>query len=162
MLYDIKDIITSVNVENEITLVTVYNLPNNSESVSKIFELLAENGVNVDMISLNPSSGIYQTVSFSANDSDLSNVLSTIGFFKNSYPELRTDLNTKNCKITFAGESMRERCGVAAFVFSAFSSKNITVKLITTSETKISCLIDEVQYSAAVEMLEDKFGIKNV
>ena len=44
-----------------------------------------KNGVNVDMISLNPSSGVYQTVSFSSNDSDLANVLSTIGFFKNSY-----------------------------------------------------------------------------
>ena len=162
MQYDIKDIITSVNVENEITLVTVYNLPNNSESVAKIFECLAENGVNVDMISLNPSSGVYQTVSFSSNDSDLANVLSTIGFFKNSYPELRTDINTKNCKITFAGEAMRERCGVASFVFSSFGSKNIMIKLITTSETKISCLIDEAQYSVACDMLEECFGIKNI
>ena len=160
MINDIREVITSVNVENGVTLVTVFNLPNNSESIADIFNCLAEKGVNVDMISLNPSSGVRQTVSFSASDGDLSDILSTLGFLKNSYRDLRIDVNTNNCKVTFAGDAMRERCGVAAFVFSSLGERNISVKLITTSETKISCLINESDYSEACDLIDKTFGIK--
>lgn len=162
MITELKDIITSVNAENDITLVTVYNLPNRTSSLSNLFTFLAKDGVNVDMISLNPSQSATQTVSFSANDFDLSNILTTVGSYKNSYPDIRMDVNTKNCKFTFAGEGMRERCGVAAFVFDAFAKVGIEIKLITTSETKISCLIDEADYTAANDMLEKAFDIKNI
>ena len=162
MQNEIKDIITSVTVENEITLVTVYSLPNSVESISQIFECLAENGVNVDMISLNPSSGVHQIVSFSANNNDLPNILSTLGLFKKTYSDLRIDVNSNNCKFTFAGDAMRDICGVAAFVFTAFATKKINIKLITTSETKISCLIDEVYYSSACDMIGDTFGLQNL
>ena len=157
---NIKEIITSVGVENAVTLVTVYNLPNNSESIADIFGTLAEKGVNVDMISLNPSSGVRQTVSFSAKDDDLADILATLGMLKSSYNDLRIDVNTNNSKITFAGEAMREICGVAAFVFSSLGEKKISVKMITTSETKISCLIDESDYSAACEIIDKIYGIK--
>ena len=160
MINDIREVITSVNVENGVTLVTVFNLPNNSESIADIFNCLAEKGVNVDMISLNPSSGVLQTLYFSARDGDLSDILSTLGFLKNSYRDLRIDVNTNNCKLTFAGDAMRERCGVAAFVFSSLGERNISVKLITTSETKISCLINESDYSEACDLIDKTFGIK--
>jgi aspartokinase len=114
------------------------------------------------MISLNPSQGLNQTVSFSAMDDDLSKILSTIGMFKASFPDIRTDVNSRNCKITFSGETMDTRCGVAAYVFEAFANYDVEIKLITTSETKISCLVDEAQYDKVVEILEDKFEIKNV
>lgn len=159
-MMNIKDIIESVTVENAVTLVTVYNLPNNSDSIADIFSCLAEKGINVDMISLNPSSGVRQTVSFSAKDDDLANILSTLGLLKASYSDLRIDVNTNNSKFTFAGEKMRELCGVAAFVFSSLGEKKITVKMITTSETKISCLIDESDYSAACELVDKAYGIK--
>jgi aspartokinase len=162
MIDNIREIITSVNVENGITLVTAYNLPNNSESVADIFNCLAEKDVNVDMISLNPSSGVHQTVSFSANDDDLTNILSTLGMLKTTYADLRIDVNTNNCKLTFAGDAMREKCGVAAFVFNALGEKKIPVKLITTSETKISCLIDESDYSDVCDLLDKTFGINAV
>ena len=162
MIQNIKEIITSVNAESGITLVTVYNLPNGPDSVAQIFSSLADKEVNVDMISLNPSSGVRQTVSFSAKDEDLANILSTIGFFKNTYEELRIDINTNNCKLTFVGDAMREKCGVAAFVFNALAESKITIKLITTSETKISCLIDEADYSEACDVLDRVFGITDI
>ncbi len=161
-MINIKDIIDSVTVENAVTLVTVYNLPNNSESIADIFNCLAEKNINVDMISLNPSSGVHQTVSFSAKDDDLTNILFTLGLLKASYSDLRIDVNTNNSKFTFAGEKMREMCGIAAFVFSSFDEKKISVKMITTSETKISCLIDESDYSAACELIDKTYGIKSI
>lgn len=162
MIFNIKDVITGLTVYNDITLVTVYNLPNKSTSVAKLFTLLAEADINVDMISLNPSRGLYQTVSFSAMDDDLSKILSTVGMFKTSFPDIRTDVNSRNCKITFSGETMDTRCGVAAYVFEAFAGNDVEVKLITTSETKISCLFDEVQYDKVIDLLDNKFNIKNI
>lgn len=162
MNFNIKDIITGLTFYNDITLVTVYNLPNKTSSVAKLFSMLGEADINVDMISLNPSQGLSQTVSFSAMDDDLSKILSTIGIFKTSFPDIRTDVNSRNCKITFAGETMNTRCGVAAYVFEAFTVYNVEVKLITTSETKISCLVDEAQYDKVVQLLDQKFDIKNV
>ncbi|MDF2685330.1 MAG: aspartokinase [Clostridia bacterium] len=162
MNFNIKDVITGLTFYNDITLVTVYNLPNKTTPVAKLFTLLAEADINVDMISLNPSQGLNQIVSFSAMDDDLSKILSTIGMFKTSFPDIRTDVNSRNCKITFSGETMDTRCGVAAYVFDAFANYDVEVKLITTSETKISCLVDEAQYDKVVEILEDKFEIRNV
>lgn len=70
MNFNIKDVITGLTFYNDITLVTVYNLPNKTSSVAKLFSMLGEADINVDMISLNPSQGLSQTVSFSAMDDD--------------------------------------------------------------------------------------------
>mgnify|MGYP003317376719 CR=1 FL=1 len=64
MVQDISDIITDVSVTADVTLVTVYNLPNKTEIIAKLFEALAEEGVNVDMISLTPSQLLKEPPSF--------------------------------------------------------------------------------------------------
>lgn len=161
MVQDIRDIITDVSVTADVTLVTVYNLPNKTEIMAKLFECLADEGVNVDMISLTPSQGLTQTVSFSASDEALTATLTTVGKIKGSYPDVRMDVNTSNCKLTFEGEAMKTRCGVAASVFASLGANGIEVKLITTSETKISCLVDEAQMATVYDVLEKVYGLTN-
>lgn len=160
MVNDVRGVITNVGIVSDVTLVTVYNLPNTAEITAKIFECLADGGVNVDMISLNPSQGLTQTLSFSASDGDLTSILTTVGRFKGSYPDVRTDINSKNCKLTFEGEGMKTRCGVAAAVFASLAGAGADIRLITTSETKISCLVDEVHLNAVCDAVEKDYGIK--
>lgn len=158
---NIRDIITDVSVLSGNTLVTVYNLPNKTGVIAEMFECLANEGVNVDMISLTPSQGVNQTVSFSSSDGDLTKTLTTVGKIKCFYPDVRMDVNTANCKLTFKGESMKTQCGVASAVFGSLSENGIEIKLVTTSETKISCLVDEAQISTVYEVLEKVYGLTN-
>jgi len=158
---NINKIITNVSLNNDITLVTVYNLPNDLSAIAQLFKQLADNSVNVDMISLNPSQSLSQTVSFSSGGEDLPVVLSTIGSIKANFPQIRTDINSGNCKITFEGEAMKDKCGVAANIFGIIAEHGISIKLITTSETKISCLTDETEYSKTADMIENVLNIEN-
>ena len=126
------------------------------------FTCLAAEEINVDMISLTPSLTTKATVSFSAKDSDMTAVLKTIGRIKERFEDIRTDVNAENVIFTFEGERMRNIWGVSASVFTAFKQYNTQIKLITTSETSISCLIAGSDYGKAVKMLDEVFGIKRV
>ena len=95
MNLNIKEFISNIATQNEITLVSIYNLPNTTEAVAELFTYLAEEEINVDMISLTYSLSTTASVSFSAKDSDMSSVLKTIGKIKEKFEDIRTDVNRR-------------------------------------------------------------------
>ena len=162
MNLNIKEFISNIATQNEITLVSIYNLPNTTEAVAELFTYLAEEEINVDMISLTYSLSTTASVSFSAKDSDMSSVLKTIGKIKEKFEDIRTDVNAGNVIFTFEGEKMRNIWGGSATIFTAFKKYGVRIKLITTSETSISCLISEEDYTNAVKMLDEIFSVKRI
>ena len=74
-----------------------------------------------------------------------------------SYAELITD--TETAKVSVVGIGMRSQVGVAAKMFAALAAENINIKVITTSEIKISVLIDRKYMELAVQTLHDTFGL---
>ncbi len=162
MQFHVREIITGVTVTPGVTLISLRDLPTGSTVPGQLFSLLAEDGIHVDMISLSARgvSGL-RTLRFSAADEDLPVLLASIGKLR-TLGELLPEVDTGNCRITLSGEKMKFCCGTAAFVFGVFADFGIDLKLITTSETRISCLVDGSRYSAALEVLERGFGIKAV
>ena len=159
---NVKELFSNIVTESDVTLVSVYSLPNTTEAVAELFTCLAAEEINVDMISLSPSLTTTATVSFSAKDSAMTAVLKTIGSIKEKFEGIRTDVNAENVIFTFEGERIRNIWGVSAAVFTAFKQYGIQIKLITTSETSISCLIAGSDYGKAVKMLDEVFGIIKV
>ena len=151
--------VTDLWISDDVTMVTVNNMPNGLLSVSRVFDALAKAGVNIDMISYVPTRGNTTSVSFSIDSCDFAKTMETLAGFQSKLGEDATQVNTGNMKLTLHGEAMREEVGVAASAFAALAAEGIDVKLITTSETEIALLIDECDSDRAVEVLNQKFSL---
>lgn len=158
----IIDIVSNVFIETDIILVTVFNLENSTAAIADLFTSLGMEGVNINMIALNPSCETTQTISFTAIGRDMEKVLNVIGRLKNSTPGLRISMNAQNCIATLCGDGVETECGVCSFVFNTFASYGIRIKLITTSKRTVACLFNERYYGKAVKMLTEIFKIENI
>lgn len=153
--------------EAKITLFTIEDRPG---VASAIFGPLAEAGVNVDMIVQNISekdydehhSGAVTDMTFSCPINQVARAQKALEDAKAAdlirYDELIID--TDVAKVSVVGIGMRSHAGVAARMFDALAAENINIKVITTSEIKISVLIDRKYMELAVQALHDAFGLE--
>ena len=151
--------------EAKMTLVRVEDRPG---IAAAIFGPLAEAGVNVDMIVQNISETdtpgdkrAYTDMTFSCPTNQVIRARKAIedaqAAGKFVYADLITD--TDVAKISVVGIGMRSHAGVAATMFQALAAENVNIKVITTSEIKISVLIDRKYMELAVQALHDTFGL---
>ncbi len=149
--------------EAKVTLVRVQDRPG---IAAAIFGPLSDAGVNVDMIVQNISEvengGAYTDMTFSCPTNQVLRARKAIedaaAAGSITYAELVED--TDVAKISVVGIGMRSHAGVAATMFKALSAENINIKVITTSEIKISVLIDRKYMELAVQALHDVFGLE--
>ena len=134
--------ITQIDYLEDIALVTVNNIPNLTKNVSFILSEIASRGVTVDMICQTAPYKDKINLSFTVPQDSLADVSASTASFRSIAPDISTDLNGNNTKIILIGEGMRNTSGVAAEFFELLTEADISVKLITTGETEISCLVD--------------------
>ncbi|MDO9640525.1 MAG: aspartate kinase [Pseudotabrizicola sp.] len=151
--------------EAKMTLVTVEDRPG---VASAIFGPLADAGVNVDMIVQNISEKNYGTHTGAVTDMTFSVPVNQVARAQKAmeearaagiimYDELISD--TDVAKVSVVGIGMRSQVGVAARMFKALAAENINIKVIATSEIKISVLIDRKYMELAVQALHDCFEL---
>ena len=151
--------------EAKITLVTVEDRPG---IAAAIFGPLADAGVNVDMIVQNIGEkdyddhpGVVTDMTFSCPNDQVAraerSMLEAKARGEIDFGELVID--TDVCKISVVGIGMRSHAGVAARMFRALKDENINIKVIATSEIKISVLIDRKYMELAVQALHDAFKL---
>lgn len=139
--------------EAQISLRRVKDKPGVSAS---IFGPLAEGGVNVDMIvQIVSESGDTTDITFTAPSADFDKAISLLK--ENGFEDVGGDKNL--VKISVIGIGMRSHTGVAATAFKALAEKAINIRAITTSEIKISILIDEAYTELAVRTLHSVYGL---
>lgn len=152
--------------EAKMTLVRVEDRPG---IAAAIFGPLAEAGVNVDMIVQNISElddpadkRAYTDMTFSCPTNQVLRAKKAIeeaqAAGKFAYAQLITD--TDVAKISVVGIGMRSHAGVAAKMFASLAAENVNIKVITTSEIKISVLIDRKYMELAVQALHDAFELE--
>jgi len=126
---------------------------------SDIFNKLATAEVNVDMIIQNKAVDETTNIDFTVPVSDLSDAKTIVDtFVKNG--EINADsYNEDICKVSVVGVGMRSHTGVAAKAFSTMADSNININMISTSEIKISMVIDEKYAELAVRGLHDAYEL---
>ena len=142
--------------------IAITKVPDKPGSAAKIFSTLAENNISVDMIiqSYGDENNI-RDMAFTVDEADcdqtmeiLNNLKSQIGF--------EAAIPDKNvAKISIVGAGMIDKPGVAADMFCAIADAGINIKMISTSEIKISCIIDKDYAKEAVKALHDKFELNS-
>ncbi|MBA1334399.1 MAG: Aspartokinase [Firmicutes bacterium] len=154
-----KTVITGMAVDNNDAMVTVINLPYSTRSISRIFQSLAERHVNVDMISqTTPVNGLIN-VSFTIPKNDLAAAMDGLEELKPELGPFGIDTDTAITKLSVVGMGMRTQSGVAARMFTALSESNVDLKIITTSEIRISCAIDPKDQNRAVTAIAKEFDL---
>ena len=152
--------------EAKMTLVTVEDRPG---VASAIFGPLAEAGVNVDMIVQNISEKDIGNRTAAVTDMTFSCPINQVARAQKAMEDARAagqisydDLvvDTDVAKVSVVGIGMRSHAGVAAKMFAALSKENVNIKVIGTSEIKISVLIDRKYMELAVQTLHDAFGLE--
>jgi aspartate kinase len=149
--------------EAKMTLLRVQDRPG---IAAAIFGPLSDAGVNVDMIVQNISEladgGAYTDMTFSCPTNQVIRARKAMEDARAagaiSYGDLVQD--TDVAKVSVVGIGMRSHAGVAATMFKALAAENINIKVITTSEIKISVLIDRKYMELAVQTLHDAFGLE--
>ena len=145
--------ITQLDYLDDVALVTVNNIPNSTKCVALILREISSRDVSVDMICQTAPYKDKINLSFTVPQENLSEVIAATSAFRKISSDISTDLNGNNTKIILVGEGMRNTSGVAAELFELLTKADISVKLITTGETEISCLIDIKDIDKAKKIL---------
>ncbi|WP_160722079.1 aspartate kinase [Bacillus sp. USDA818B3_A] len=152
-------VVRGVAFEDEITRVTVLGLTNSLTSLSTIFTTLAQNHLNVDIIIQSTTESGSECLSFSIHTNDL---METVKVLEDNKAELgyeQLDAENKLAKVSIVGSGMISNPGVAAKMFKVLAENDIHVKMVSTSEIKVSVVVEEKQMLKAVEALHTAFEL---
>ncbi len=152
--------VSKINITYNVALVTIENIPNNTRLISDIFNTIAQQKINIDMISQAPPFRGSISISFSLPSDDLVKALSELNKFKKSIKELQIEIDADNTKLQVYGEGMRDIPGVAAGLFTVLANEGVEIKLVTTSEVDISYLIYEKDVDKALNAIKKEYDIR--
>ena len=150
-------LVDNIFVTEDVTLFSLCDSPADISHMAEIFKMIADAGIDVDMISQFPLSGSSSGFSFTVSDKDFIPVLSIASELRNRSPKTKISVSSGNSKITVSGEAMRGTPGVSAGIFKAAASVDADVRMITTSEIEIAMLIVNSDVDDVVEAIKKEF-----
>ena len=139
--------------------ITIRQVRDKPGIAAAIFGALADHSVNVDMIVQNTSADGLTDITFTVARMDLQRAVKSIEALRDGldFKDVLTDATV--AKVSVVGVGMRSHAGVAAMMFRALSEHNINIQVISTSEIKVSVLIDEQFTELAVRVLHHVYGL---
>ena len=147
--------VTAVTHDTSAAVIKLYPLPLGVHILSEIFSKLAKENIVVDIITQSYKDE-KQRLAFSVSKEDAPH---TLKLLKKMLPDVEATLMENVAKVGIVGIGMKTHFGVAAKFFSTFSKNNIPIHLVTTSEIKISAIIDLQHLKLAVNSLHKSFNL---
>ena len=155
-----RQLITGIAHDKNEAKITLTRVPDRPGAVSHIFAPLAEANINVDMIIQNVGRDKGETdVTFTAPQADLARCTDILENQRDAIGFNRLIADTKVAKISVVGVGMKSHAGVASTMFTALADRKINIQAISTSEIKVSVLIDEDETELAVRVLHTAYGL---
>jgi len=152
-----KVVVSGVAYDKNQVKVTVQGVPDKPGVAAKIFNTISENNVVVDMIIQNIGEGGLTDMSFTVPRTDSRKIMEVMKKVVAEIGAKNVNVKEDIAKISIVGVGMRSHSGVAAKMFSALAGEGINIMMISTSEIKISCVIDAKYTELAVRVLHDAF-----
>src|SRR5690606_28340627 len=155
-----SQLVTGIAHDKNDARIVLTRVPDRPGAVSSIFTPLAEASINVDMIIQNVAKDKGETdVTFTVPQADLARAQALIEDRREAIGYYRIITDSKVAKISVVGVGMKSHAGVAATMFKALADRGINVQAISTSEIKVSVLIDEDETELAVRVLHTAYGL---
>jgi aspartate kinase len=145
--------------EGNITKITVTNMPNEINALSDLFTILASNGINVDIIIQNVMNQEKTNISFSIDSSILSDTQEVLAENQDKLGFESISYEGNLAKVSIVGSGMISNPGVAAMMFKALSDQDVMIKMVSTSEIKVSTVVKQEDMIKSIETLHDTFEL---
>jgi len=156
-----KVLVSGVAYNKNEARITVKKVPDRPGTAAKLFQPILSAGIIVDMIVQNPSESGMTDMTFTVLKADF---VKTMKIVRNIAEEIKAEevIGDENiAKISVVGVGMRNHAGVAQKMFQILAAESINIMMISTSEIKISCIIEEKYTELAVRVLHKAFELEN-
>ena len=152
-----KMLVSGVAADADSARVAVVGLEDTPGVAFKLFNLLAKNDINIDMILQSVGRHGTKDITFTCSDENADKAEEII---KNNIGKFESiDVNKNVAKVSIVGAGMQSNAGVAAKMFEALYDENINIRMISTSEIRVTVLIDEEYTERAMNAIHDKFAL---
>lgn len=152
-----KMLVSGVAADTDSARVAVVGLEDTPGVAFKLFNLLAKNDINIDMILQSVGRHGTKDITFTCSDENADKAEEII---KNNIGKFESiDVNKNVAKVSIVGAGMQSNAGVAAKMFEALYDENINIRMISTSEIRVTVLIDEQYTERAMNAIHDKFAL---
>lgn len=152
-----KMLVSGVAADADSARVAVVGLDDTPGVAFKLFNLLAKNDINIDMILQSVGRHGTKDITFTCSDENADKAEEII---KNNIGKFESiDVNKNVAKVSIVGAGMQSNAGVAAKMFEALYDENINIRMISTSEIRVTVLIDEQYTERAMNAIHDKFAL---
>ena len=151
-----KMIVSGVAADTDAARVAVIGLKDEPGVAFKLFNALAQKNINIDMILQSVGRAGTKDITFTCSDEDADEAAKIIS---ESMKFEDINVNKEVSKVSIVGAGMQSNAGVAAKMFEALYDENINIRMISTSEIRVTVLIDEKNTERAMNAIHDKFNL---
>lgn len=155
-------IVSSVTGDRNQAKITIIGVPDRPGIAARIFGPVAEANIIVDMIIQNVSQASLTDISFTVPRVDLGKAVTLVQRVAKEIDAKSVGVTEAIAKVSLVGVGMRSHSGVAARMFEVLSREGVNIMMISTSEIKLSCVIDEKYLELAMRALHAAFGLDEV
>ncbi len=152
-----KMLISGVAKDDNIARISIIGVPDRPGLAFKIFSKLASKGINVDIILQSIGRNGTKDISFTVEKNKMEDTIELLKTYEETWGASGIVSDDNVSKVSIVGAGMETHPGVAAEMFEALFSRNVNIQMISTSEIKISVLINKADSERAVEAIHDKF-----
>jgi len=155
-----RGVISGVAYDRDQAKVTVVHVPDKPGIAGRLFTPLSDHNIVVDMIIQNASSEGHTDLTFTVSRKDIEEARRLLDPAAKDMDASRIEYDQNISKISIVGVGMKSQSGVASKMFSTLANEGINILMISTSEIKISCVIEAKYTELAVRVLHDAFGLE--
>jgi len=156
-----KVMVSGVAYNKNEARITVKKVPDMPGIAARIFEPITQSGIVVDMIVQNTSEEGLTDLTFTVPKPDFHKTMKLVSDVAQSIGSEKVIGDEDIAKVSIVGVGMRTHAGIAQRMFQTLANENINIMMISTSEIKVSCVIEEKYTELAVRELHKEFGLEN-
>lgn len=157
-----KMLVTGVASDKNTARISVIGVEDKPGVAFKVFHRLAKNNINIDIILQSVGRDGSKDISFTVAEDDLEDAIKVLEENKEALTIKEIKHNARVAKVAIVGAGMMSNPGVASQMFEALFNSNININMISTSEIRITVLIDEKDVDRAVQAIHEKFALGEV
>ncbi|MBN4079963.1 aspartate kinase, partial [bacterium AH-315-C08] len=154
-----QPVVSGIMYDKNQAKITLKEVPDQPGIAANIFESIADAGLSVDMIIQNISAQGHTDLSFTLGREELNEAMVIMEKVAKKIRAVNVSADSKIAKISIVGAGMKSHSGVAARIFKTLSKEKINILMISTSEIKVSCIIEQKHTKTAVNALHTAFGL---
>ena len=155
-----KEIVSGITYDKDQAKITVVHVPDKPGVAAALFSPLSAKNINVDMIIQNASLEGFTDLTFTVSKKDLKDAQKIVEEAARVIGAEKVQVDAEVAKVSIIGVGMASHSGVAAKMFSTLANEGVNIMMISTSEIKISCVIQRKYTELAVSVLHDAFGLE--